>query len=62
MSLKNKDKSKGAVKKSGTHKKEFKATKNPKNDKSKQDKPAWMTKAPSENEKGKSKTVARNNY
>ena len=53
VSLQNKDKSKGTVKKSGTHKKEFKATKKPKSDKSKRDKPAWMTKAPSATEKGK---------
>ena len=57
MSLQNEDKSKGKVKKSGTHKKDLKATKKPKSDKSKRDKPAWMTKAPSATEKGKSKTV-----
>ena len=57
VSLQNKDKSKGMVKKSGTHKKYFKATKKPKRDKYKQDNPAWMTKAPSATEKFKSKTV-----
>ena len=62
MSLQNKDKSKVTVKKSGTHKKDFKATKKPKSDKSKQDKPEWMTKAPSATEKGKSKTVDSKDY
>ena len=40
MSLQKKDKSKGTVKKSGTHKKDLKATKKPKSDKAKRDKPA----------------------
>ena len=62
MSLQKKDKSKGTVKKYGTHKKDSKATKKPKSDKSKQDKPAWMTKAPSATEKGKSKTVDSKEY
>ena len=62
MSLQKKDKSKGTVNKSGTHKKELKATKKPKSDKAKRDKPAWMTKAPSETEKGKSKTVDIKDY
>ena len=53
---------KGTVKKSGTHKKDFKATNKPKSDKSKQDNPAWMTKAPSATEKGKSKTVDIKDY
>ena len=57
MSLQKKDKSKGTVKKSGTHKRDLKKTKNPKSDKAKRDKPAWMTKAPSATEKGKSKTI-----
>ena len=55
MSLQKKDKSKGTVKKSGTHKKDYKATKKPKNNKSKRDNPAWMTKEPSATEKGKIK-------
>ena len=46
MSLQKKDKSKGTVKKPGTHKKGFKATKKPKSDKAKRDKPEWTTKAP----------------
>ena len=46
VSLQKKDNSKRTVKKSGTHKKDFKATKKPKSDKAKQDKTAWMTKAP----------------
>ena len=62
MSLQKKDKSKGAVNKSGTHKKDLKATNNPKNDKAKRDKPAWMTKAPSATKKGKSKTVNSKDY
>ena len=62
MSIQKKDNSKGTVKKSGTHKKDLKATKNPKNDKSKRDKPAWMTKSPSATEKGKSKTVDSKDY
>ena len=53
MSLQKKDKSKRTVKKYGTHKKEFNATKKPKSDKAKRDKPAWMTKSPSATEKGK---------
>ena len=47
MSLQKKDKSKGTVKKYGTHKKYFKATKKLKSDKAKRDKPEWTTKAPS---------------
>ena len=35
---------------------------NPKNDKAKQDKPEWMTKAPSATEKGKAKTVDIKDY
>ena len=62
MSLQKKDKSKVTVKKYGTHKKDLKATKKPKNDKSKRDKPAWMTKAPSATEKGESKTVDSKDY
>ena len=62
MSLQKKDKSKGTVKKYGTHKKDFKATNKPKSDKSKQSKPSWMTKAPSATEKGKSKTVDSKDY
>ena len=62
MSLQRKDKSKGTVKESGTHKKDFKVTKNPKSDKAKRNKPAWMTKAPSATEKSKSKTVNRKDY
>ena len=62
MSLQKKDKSKGTVKKSGTHKKDLKATNNPKSDKAKRYKPAWMTKAPSATKKGKSKTVASKDY
>ena len=50
------------VKKSGTQKKDFKATKKPKSDKAKRDKTAWMTKAPSATEKGKSKTVNSKEY
>ena len=37
MSLQNKDKSKGTVNNSGTHKKDLKATKKPKSNKSKRD-------------------------
>ena len=62
MSLQKKDKSKGTVKKSGTHKKDFKATKKPKSDKPNQDKPAWITKALSATEKGKSETVDSKEY
>ena len=62
LSLQKKDKSKGTVKISGTHKRDLKVTKKPKSDKSKRDKPAWMTKAPSATEKGKSKTVDSKNY
>ena len=62
MSLQKMDKSKETVKKPGTHKKELKATKNPKRDKTKRDKPAWMTKAPSATEKGKYKTVDIKDY
>ena len=59
MSLQKKDKSKGTVKKPGTHKRDLKVTKYQKSEKAKRDKPAWMTKAPSTTEKGKSKTVDR---
>ena len=62
MYLQKKDKSKGTVEKSGTHNKDLKAAKNPKNDKVKRYKPAWMTKAPSATEKGKSKTVDSKDY
>ena len=62
MSLQKKDKSKGTVKKSVTHKKDLKATKKPKSEKSKRDKPAWMTKSPSTTKKGKSKTVDSKDY
>ena len=62
ISLQKKDKSKGTVKKFGTHKKDLKATKKPKSSKAKRDKPAWMTKAPSATEKGKSKTVNIKDY
>ena len=62
MSLQKKDKSKGTVKKPGTHKRDLKATKKPKSDKAKRDKPAWMTKALSATEKGKSKTVDSKDY
>ena len=62
MSLQKKDKSKGTVKKSGTHKRDLKVTMNPKRDKAKRDKPAWMTKAPSATEKGKSKTTNSKDY
>ena len=59
----NKDeKSQGMVKKSGTHKTDLKVTKKPKSDKAKRDKPAWMTKAPSATEKGKSKTIDSKYY
>ena len=47
MSLQKKDKSKGTVNKLVTHKRDLKVTKKPKSDKAKQDKTAWMTKAPS---------------
>ena len=47
MSLQKKDKSKGTLKKHGTHKRDLKVTKKPKSDKAKRDKPAWKTKAPS---------------
>ena len=62
MYLQKKDKSKGTVKKPGTHKRDLKVTKKPKSDKSKRDKPAWMTKAPSATEKGKSKTIDIKDY
>ena len=62
MSLQKKDKSKGTVKKSGTHRKELKVTKKPKSDKSKRYKLAWMTKAPSATDKVKSKTVDSKDY
>ena len=62
MSLQKKDKSKGTVNKSGTHKRDLKVTKNPKSDKAKRDKPAWMTKAPSATKKGKSKTIDIKDY
>ena len=62
MSLQKKDKSQGTVNKSGTHKRDLKGTKKPKSDKSKRDKPAWMTKAPSATEKGKSKTIDIKDY
>ena len=62
MSLQKKDKSKGTVKKYGTHKKDFKATKKQKREKAKRDKPEWMTKAPSSTEKVKSKTVDSKEY
>ena len=62
MSLQKKDESKGTVKKSGTHKRDLKKTKNPKSDKAKRDKPSWMTKSPSETEKGKSKTIDSKDY
>ena len=57
MSLHNKDKSKVTLKKSGTQKRDLKVTNKPKSDKAKRDNPKWMTKAPSETEKGKSKTI-----
>ena len=62
MYLQKKDKSKGTVKKPGTHKRDLKVTKIPKSDKFKRDKPAWMTKAPSATEKGKSKTIDSKYY
>ena len=62
MSLQKKDKSKGTLKKPGTHKRDLKVTKKPKSDKAKRDKPAWMTKAPSATEKGKSKTINSKDY
>ena len=62
MSLQKKDKSKGTVKKFGTHKKDLKATKKPKIDKAKRDKLAWMTKPPSATENGKSKTIDSKDY
>ena len=62
MSLQKKDKSKGTVKKPGTHKSDLKVKNNPKSDKSKRDKPAWMTKAPSATEKGKSKNIDSKDY
>ena len=62
MYLHKKDKSKGTVKKSGTHKKDLKATKKPKSDKAKRNNPAWITKATSANKKGKSKTVDSKDY
>ena len=62
MSLQNKDKLKGKVNKSGTHKKDFNAKNNPKSNKTKRDKPEWTTKAPSATEKGKSKTVDRKEH
>ena len=62
MSLQKKDKSKGTVNKSGTHKRDLKVTKKPKSDKAKRDKSEWMTKAPSETEKGKSKTIDNKDY
>ena len=60
--LQNKDKSKGTLKKSGTHKRDLKVTKKPKSNKAKRDKPAWIIKAPSATEKGKSKTVDSKDY
>ena len=62
MSLQKKDKSKGTVKKPGTHKRDQKFKKKPKSDKTKRDKPEWMTKAPSATEKGKSKTIDSKDY
>ena len=62
MSLQNKDKSKGTLKKHGTHKRDLKVTKKTKSDKAKRDKPSWMTKAPSATEKGKSKTINIKDY
>ena len=62
MSLQKKDKSKGTVKKTGTHKRDLKVTKKPKIYKSKRDKPAWMTKTPSATKKGKSKTINSKDY
>ena len=62
MPLQKKYKSKGTVKKSGTHKRGLKVTKKPKSDKAKRDKPAWMTKAPSATKKDKSKTIDSKDY
>ena len=62
ISLQNKDKSKGKVKKPGTHKRDLNVTKKPKSDKTKRDKPAWMNKAPSATKKGKSKTIDSKDY
>ena len=62
MSLKKKDKSKGTVKKPGTHKRDLKVTKKPKSDNAKRDKPVWMTKAPSATKKSKSKTINSKDY
>ena len=62
MPLQKKDKSKGTVKKPVIHNRHLKVTKKPKIDKAKRDKPAWMTKAPSATEKGKSKTIDIKDY
>ena len=62
MTLQKKDRSKGKSKKSGTHKKDSKATKKPKIDQAKQENLAWMTKALSATEKVKSKTVNSKEY
>ena len=61
-SLQKKDKSKGTVKKPGTHKRDLKVKKKPKSDRAKRYKPEWMTKAPPATEKGKSKTINSKDY